>query len=108
MKRFCIIAIMPVFFTLFAGPPAKAAEYLVTQKDLKFNPIIKVVEPGDSINFSNIDNVVHNIVSMTEGFKFDLGEFKPGMTKSVQFKEHGVVDVECTVHPKMKMTIFIF
>jgi plastocyanin len=85
-----------------------AQEHLVTQKNLKFDPIIKVVKPGDSIKFQNNDNVTHNIISLTEDFKFDLGEFKPGMTKNVKFKEKGVVDVQCTIHPEMKMTIFVF
>ena len=85
-----------------------AADHLVTQKDLNFHPSIKVVAPGDSIKFQNNDNVVHNIVSLTDEFKFNLGEFKPGMVKSIKFDEKGVVDVQCTVHPNMKMTIFVF
>lgn len=102
-----------IFLTLLIILPlisqANAAEEnLITQKDLKFSPIIKVVKPGESVKFQNNDNVVHNIVSLTEEFEFDLGEFKPGMTKTVKFKQKGVVDVECTIHPEMKMTIFVF
>ena len=85
-----------------------AEEHLITQKNLKFDPVIKVVKPGDAVTFRNEDNVVHNIVSLTDEFNFDLGEFKPGMTKSVKFQHNGVVDVECTIHPEMKMTIFVF
>jgi plastocyanin len=85
-----------------------AEEYVVTEKDISFHPIIKVVKPGDIIKFQNNDNVTHNIVSFTKDFQFDLGKFKPGMTKSVQFKHKGVVDVQCTIHPEMKMTIFVF
>jgi plastocyanin len=87
---------------------AAAEEYVVTQKDIQFHPVIKVVKPGDAVTFKNMDNVVHNIVSLTDEFEFDLGEFKPGMTKSVKFKQKGVVDVQCTIHPEMKMTIFVF
>lgn len=108
MKYFSY-AVIIVLITLFVVSPISAAEeHLITQKDLKFNPFIKVVKPGDTVRFENIDNVVHNIVSLTDEFKFDLGEFKPGMTKSVKFKQKGVVDVECTIHPDMKMTIFVF
>jgi plastocyanin len=107
MKYFSIIAM--IVFLISPWVVASAAnEHLITQKDLKFNPILKVVKPGDSVVFKNMDNVVHNIVSLTEEFKFDLGEFKPGMIKSVKFKQKGVVDVECTIHPEMKMTIFVF
>jgi plastocyanin len=100
---------MTVFIIPLSISLASAAdEHLIKQKNLKFDPIIKVVKPGDSVKFKNNDNVVHNIVSLTDEFQFDLGEFKPGMTKSVQFKQKGVVDVECTIHPEMKMTIFVF
>jgi plastocyanin len=108
--KFCNVALtMAALIYSWVVPLASAAEeHLVTQKDLKFNPIIKVVKPGDSVQFKNSDNVVHNIVSLTDEFEFNLGEFKPGMTKIVKFKEKGVVDVECTIHPEMKMTIFVF
>lgn len=85
-----------------------AEEYLITQNDLQFKPAIKVVKPGDSVKFRNDDNVVHNIISLTDEFQFDLGKFQPGMAKSVDFKQRGVVDVQCTIHPGMKMTIFVF
>lgn len=108
MKGFAFVGTI-VLFTMAAVPQTYAGEeHLVTQKDLTFRPSIKVVKPGDSVKFKNIDNVVHNIVSLTDEFNFDLGEFKPGMTKTVRFKQNGVVDVECTIHPEMKMTIFVF
>jgi plastocyanin len=97
-----------LLITLLSTNTAAAEEYVITQKDLQFHPIIKVVKPGDAVTFKNKDNVVHNIVSLTDEFEFDLGEFKPGMTKSVKFKQKGVVDVQCTIHPEMKMTIFVF
>ena len=109
MKYFSVAITLTVLINFLLVPLAGAAEeHIITQKDLKFNPIIKVVKPGDSVKFKNIDNVVHNIVSLTDEFRFDLGEFKPGMTKSVTFEQKGVVDVECTIHPDMKMTIFVF
>lgn len=103
------ISITALLLIPFLSMNATAAEeYVITQKDLQFHPVIKVVKPGDAVTFQNMDNVVHNIVSLTDEFEFDLGEFKPGMIKSVKFKQKGVVDVQCTIHPEMKMTIFVF
>lgn len=85
-----------------------AEEHVISQDELKFNPPIKVIKPGDTLTFQNSDTVVHNIISQTSDFEFDLGKFKPGMMKSLKFKSTGVVDIECTVHPDMKMTLFIF
>ena len=94
-------------FALFMGS-VSAEEHVISQSNLKFSPPIKVIKPGDTLTFKNADTVVHNIVSQTEDFQFDLGKFKPGMVRSLQFKSTGVVDIECTVHPDMKMTLFIF
>ncbi len=108
--KFVSIAIRTVVCLVLVGiaSAVTAEEHLITQKNLKFDPVIKVVKPGDAVTFRNEDNVVHNIISLTDEFNFDLGEFKPGMTKSVKFQHKGVVDVECTIHPEMKMTIFVF
>lgn len=109
MKHYNLATMISILFALLTVVQSAAAqEHIVTQKDLKFHPVINVVKPGDTVRFENKDNVVHNIVSLTEDFEFDLGEFKPGMSKSVEFKHKGVVDVQCTIHPDMKMTIFVF
>lgn len=107
MKYLATVTSIIAIIFLFTKP-SFAEEYLITQNNLQFKPAIKVVKPGDSVKFRNDDNVVHNIISLTDEFRFDLGEFKPGMSKSVSFKQKGVVDVQCTVHPEMKMTIFVF
>ena len=86
---------------------AIAEEIVITQKNLQFSPTIKVIKPDDVISFKNEDTVIHNIISLTKDFEFDLGKVKPGMIKNLQFNKEGVVDIECTVHPKMKMTLFI-
>ena len=102
MKLLYAIAIFMLSITF-----AFADEVLIVQKDLKFEPIIKVAKPNDVVTFKNEDTVTHNLVSFTKDFEFDLGKIEPGMIKSLQFSGVGIVDVECTVHPNMKMTLFI-
>lgn len=85
-----------------------AEEFVITQKDLKFSKPLKVVHPGDKVIFTNEDNVAHNIVSLTADYLFDLGVLPSGASKSVTFKDPGVVDIQCTIHPNMKMTMFVF
>jgi len=101
------LLLFAVTIFLLAIEVAFADKVLIVQKDLKFEPIIKVAKPNDIIAFKNEDTVTHNLVSFTKEFEFDLGKIEPGMTKSLQFSGAGVVDVECTVHPNMKMTLFI-
>jgi len=104
MRQFIILALF------FSSGILHAEEkgYEVNQKDIKFSIPFKVIKPGDHIIFSNKDNVVHNIISLTEGFVFDLGLIQPGKSKEIRFGEEGVVDVQCAIHPEMKMTVFIF
>ena len=104
--RFFITIIFSI--TILLSLNSYAEEHVISQKELKFNPPIKVIKPGDTLTFQNTDTVTHNIISQTSDFQFDLGKFKPGMMRSLQFKSKGVVDIECTVHPDMKMTLFIF
>lgn len=82
-------------------------EYEISQKNTNFSIPFLVIKPGDSVRFTNKDKVTHNVVSRTAEFEFDLGAFKPGMTKLVKFNHLGVVDVECTIHPYMHMSIFL-
>jgi plastocyanin len=36
---------------------------------------------------------------------FDLGSYPQGQSKSVTFDKAGKVEVECAIHPQMKMTV---
>jgi plastocyanin len=82
-----------------AGPPAERPR--VKQQDQQFAPRVTVVEKGGVVEFPNEDKVFHNVFSMTEGAKFDLGLYKSGESKTVTFKRPGVVDVYCNIHPNM-------
>ncbi|NOZ53564.1 MAG: hypothetical protein GXP08_10555 [Gammaproteobacteria bacterium] len=85
-----------------------AKEHIITQKNIKFSTPIQVVKPGDVVTFKNADSVVHNLISLTEPIKFNFDDFRPGMSRSITMDGVGVVDVECSIHPGMKMSIFIW
>ena len=64
-----------------------------------------MVVKATTIDFPNDDKVFHNVFSFSQASKFDLGLYKSGDTKSVTFKEAGVVDVYCNIHPQMAAKI---
>ena len=103
MKLFYLLSSLFIFYL----NSAHADQLIVTQNNLQFSNSIEVIKTNDIVTFKNEDNIIHNIVSLTKDFEFDLGKIEPGMIKSLQFTGDGVVDVECTVHPNMKMTLFI-
>jgi plastocyanin len=73
----------------------------IRQKDLKFTPGLMVVVKGTTVEFPNDDKVFHNVFSVSKAARFDLGLYKSGESRSVTFREPGVVDVYCNIHPHM-------
>ncbi|HKQ70946.1 MAG TPA: hypothetical protein VJT73_16485 [Polyangiaceae bacterium] len=82
-----------------------AAHREVHQRDQTFSPELTVVVKGETIDFPNDDKVFHNVFSLSEPAKFDLGLYKSGVTKSVAFNQAGVVDVYCNIHPDMSAKV---
>lgn len=100
--------LMILLIVLTTGTAWAGKEHEITQNDVQFSVPIKVIKPGDKLTFTNKDKVFHNIVSLTTDFQFDLGKISPGESKSLVFYDAGVVDIQCTIHPGMKLTLFIF
>ena len=88
-----------------AAGPAAAGEFVVGQKGKAFSVKKLSVQVGDSVKFVNEDPFAHNIFSLSDTKSFDLGSYGQGLTKSVLMDKSGIVDVECAVHPDMKLTI---
>lgn len=84
---------------------ALAAEHTVTQKGKAFSTAKLKVKLGDSIKFVNEDPYSHNVFSLSATKSFDLGSYPQGGAKSVSFDKAGAVEVECAIHPDMRMVV---
>jgi len=84
---------------------AAGSEHRVSQKNVAFSQKTLKVKAGDSVRFTNEDPVPHNVVSVSSANAFDLGVFRKGESKNVVLGKPGAVDVECSIHPGMKMRI---
>jgi plastocyanin len=84
-----------------AKATAPATRPRIMQKEQQFVPHLTVIEKGVTIDFPNQDKIFHNVFSVSDAAKFDLGLYKSGESKSVTFKRAGVVDVYCNIHPNM-------
>jgi plastocyanin len=82
-----------------------AAEHVVGQKNKDFTQKSLRIKVGDSVDFRNDDAFFHNVFSLSDAKTFDLGSYPQGQSRKVTFDKAGVVDVECSIHPNMKMTI---
>jgi plastocyanin len=81
------------------GPPR------LKQRDLKFDPPVIAIVKGTTVEFPNEDKIFHNVFSLSQVAKFDLGLYKSGTTKTVTFDRPGAVEVYCNIHPEMVATI---
>jgi len=88
------------------SPYLHAAEtYEIGQKDKDFTKKELTIKKGDTVKFKNLDPFFHNVFSLSDAKFFDLGSFPQGESKEVVFDETGEVEVECAIHPNMRMTI---
>jgi len=93
--------------TLLIALPAFADEVEVGQKDKKFSISEISIKVGDSVKFTNNDPFFHNVFSLSDAALFDLGSYPKGESKTVTFDTAGDVDVECAIHPDMRMVVHV-
>lgn len=84
---------------------AHAKDFEVAQKNKKFSQTNMSVQVGDSIGFKNEDPFMHNIFSLSDVKTFDLGSYPQGEARKVTFDKPGSVEIECAIHPEMKLTV---
>jgi plastocyanin len=89
-----------------APPAAHSTEhYTLVQKDKQFIPHILVVPTGSSVDFPNLDPFFHNVFSLFNGKRFDLGLYEAHTQRTVQFDRDGVSYIFCNIHPEMGAVI---
>ena len=98
---------LAVISMLLAISAANAEGTTVYQEGKKFSPAEITVKRGQSVTFTNKDPVTHNVYSTTPGLAFDLKAQKTGESSEMKFDSVGLVDVQCAIHPQMKMKVLV-
>ena len=83
------------------APPAQHGPYRLVQKDKQFSPHLLIIPTGASVDFPNMDPFFHNVFSLFNGKRFDLGLYETGANRSVKFDREGVSYIFCNIHPQM-------
>jgi hypothetical protein len=93
------------------GTPSRAflpeGRYTLLQKDRMFRPHLLVVPVGSDVFFPNADPFFHNVFSLFNGKRFDLGLYEAGTTKKVTFSREGVSYIFCNIHPEMSAVVVV-
>jgi hypothetical protein len=75
------------------------------QRNKTFEPHVLVVPVGTLVVFPNEDPFFHNIFSLYDGRRFDLGLYESGTSRSVRFDRPGVSFLFCNIHAEMSAVV---
>jgi len=79
--------------------------FTLLQKNKMFTPHLLVVPVGSSVAFPNADPFFHNVFSLFNGQRFDLGLYEARSTRSVVFSREGVSYIFCNIHSEMSAVV---
>lgn len=79
---------------------------VMDQHGLRFNPHVLTVTVGDTVKWTNLDTVGHNVIS-PDGGGYNLGTFGPHEERTRTFTKPGTYTQLCAVHPEMLCFIFV-
>ena len=80
---------------------------VLRQKNKSFEPRLLVVTRGSTVDFPNLDPWFHNVFSLFNGKKFDLGLYEAGSSRTVHFDRDGVSYIFCNIHPQMSAIVVV-
>jgi len=102
-----VVWLTPLGTTPSLPPPMQTASQIpqLTQRDKSFHPSLLVIPAGGQVEFPNRDPFFHNVFSLFDGKRFDLGLYEGGSTQFVTFDKPGISFIFCNIHPQMSAVV---
>jgi plastocyanin len=100
-----LTAVSPTASDPSLAAPSPPPNLRLIQKNKTFEPHILVVPAGSSVEFPNHDPFFHNVFSLFEGKRFDLGLYEAGSSRMVRFDRPGISYIFCNIHPEMSAIV---
>ena len=100
-----VVSLTPVDSARRESLKEAPAHATLVQKNKTFSPHVLVIPPGSTVDFPNHDPFFHNVFSLFEGKRFDLGLYESGTSRSVKFDRTGVSYIFCNIHPQMNAIV---
>ena len=80
----------------------------MNQKNMEFVPRILPIMIGSKVKYPNSEDILYqNVYSESGANRFDLGTYRAGTVKTVEFGEPGIVEVMCSIHSRMYAAIIV-
>ncbi|GIX32431.1 MAG: hypothetical protein KatS3mg125_0387 [Lysobacterales bacterium] len=86
---------------------APMEEQRIITRQSQFQPQALMITLGTTVRFPNYDRIQHNVFSLSEGNRFDVGLYGPGEGVAHTFLNPGVVYVYCNIHPNMAAFVWV-
>jgi plastocyanin len=107
MTRSAYFGLAFILLASATGAAALAAEPgEVTIDNFSFNPATITVKPGETVTWTNRDDIPHN-VRESGGNDFKCGVMDTGEKCTASFKTPGEYKYFCALHPHMVGTVIV-
>ena len=101
-----VLWLTPIANSSGADPALPASQPLrLVQHNKSFDPHVLVVPVGSVVEFPNRDPFFHNVFSLFEGKRFDLGLYEAGSSRNVHFDKPGISYIFCNIHAEMSAVV---
>lgn len=100
-----VIWLTPIGTTIEAPKQDPSQIPQLVQKNKSFHPSLIVIPVGGKVEFPNHDPFFHNVFSLFDGKRFDLGLYESGTTRFVQFDKPGISFIFCNIHAEMSAVV---
>ena len=94
-----------------ANPPAGPIHYgwpmRIAQRNMQFDPFVLIAPAGATVAFPNLDDVRHQVYSFSQAGPFELRLYGHDESRSVQFRNVGVIAMGCNIHDQMSAFIYV-
>ncbi len=101
----CVAFLEPLEAAVTAVGPSRPVAIRTLGK--QFIPRVSLATPGTEVTFPNLDHILHNVFSVTQGNRFDTGHYRPGDAPKVRVTNPGLVKLYCNVHHQMNAFLWV-
>ena len=101
-----VVWLTPLATTPAPAPPQQTQPIpQLVQKNKSFQPSLLVIPAGGQVEFPNRDPFFHNVFSLFDGKRFDLGLYESGSSQFVKFDKPGISFIFCNIHAQMSAVV---
>ena len=98
-----VVWLMPLGTTATRRTTGKPPQLI--QRNKSFEPHLLVVQTDSVVEFPNRDPFFHNVFSLFNGKRLDLGLYEAGTAKTARFERPGVSFLFCNIHAEMSAVV---